>query len=731
MAILLHGRLFFGKALHTQQGLVSVLLFILFALPIDSQAQFTKLLDFGTSENGLYPRSTPISDGTFLYGMTAEGGTQKLGVIYKVKPDGSGFTKLLDFDGTNGANPYGSLVSDGTYLYGMTQRGGANSQGTIFKIKPDGTSFTILFDFSYAISGRFPEGSLIYDGTFLYGMASQGGSKFYGTIFKILPDGSGFNTLLEFDYTTNGGYPHGSLFSDGTFLYGMTTFDGVSDNGTIFKIKSDGTGYTKLLTFSGAANGSQPWGSLISDGTFLYGMTLSGGSNNNGAIFKIMLDGTGFAKLLNFSNTITGGYPAGSLVSDGTFLYGTTTQGGALGYGTIFKIKPDGTGFLKLKDDDNGSSGPYPQGTLLLNGTSLFGVKSNGGLGRFGTTFKINLDGSGYATLLSFEISGNKPTGSLISDGTFLYGMTAEGGLSNYGTIFKVKPDGTGFFRLLDFDGTLKGSRPSGALISDGTFLYGMTGQGGANDAGVIFKVKPDGTGFLKLLDFNSTSFGYPYGSLVYDGTFLYGTANGGANSYGAIFKIKPDGAGFATVLDFDGTNGAYPRGSLIYDGTYLYGITYQGGSNGGWGVAYKIKPDGTGFLNLHNFDNTDGGNPLGSLIAIGSTLYGMTSSGSLDGSGNIYKVNSDGTGFTELFPFIQNDTGGNPTGSLITDGTFLYGLTPYGGTLGFGTIFKLKPDGTNFAKLYEFNDGKSPAGSLISDGSFIYGVTYDGVLMD
>lgn len=259
MAIPLYGRLIIGKNLHAQQGLVSILLFFLLALAIDSQAQFTKLLDFGTSGNGLYPRSAPISDGTFLYGMTTEGGAQKLGVIYKVKLDGTGYTKLFDFDDTNGANPYGSLISDGTFLYGITQRGGVNSQGTIFKIKPDGTGFTKLMDFSYVATGGYPLGSLIYDGSFLYGMTTQGGSKSYGTIFKILPDGSGYSKLLEFDYTTNGGYPYSSLVSDGTFLYGMTTLDGVSDNGTIFKIKLDGTGYTKLLTLNATANGSLPW----------------------------------------------------------------------------------------------------------------------------------------------------------------------------------------------------------------------------------------------------------------------------------------------------------------------------------------------------------------------------------------------------------------------------------------------------------------------------------------
>jgi len=58
-----------------------------------------------------------ISDGTYLYGMTQQGGDDNKGVVFKIKLDGTSYTKLLDFDGTNGETPYGSLVSDGSFLY--------------------------------------------------------------------------------------------------------------------------------------------------------------------------------------------------------------------------------------------------------------------------------------------------------------------------------------------------------------------------------------------------------------------------------------------------------------------------------------------------------------------------------------------------------------------------------------------------------------------------------------
>src|SRR5258706_606202 len=562
-------------------------------------------------------------------------------------------------------------------------------------------------------------------------MTSDGGANQLGTLYKIKPDGTGFVNLLDFDGANNGSSPYGSLLFDGAFLYGMTSQGGSNGNGTIFKIKPDGTGYAKLLDFAYATNGGYPYGSLTSDGTFLYGMTSQGGSKIYGMIFKIMPDGS-FTKILDFDNSTKGAYPKGSLVFDGTFLYGTTTDYGLNSRGTTFKIKPDGTGFVKLLDNDVGTNGPRPEGTLIIDGSFLYGVKSGGGTGTApffpGTIFKIDPNGAGYAKLFSFEVAGNSPSGSLNSDGTFLYGLTSAGGLLNYGTLFKIKPDGTGFVRLLDFNGASKGSRPMGRPTYDGTFLYGMTSQGGANDAGTIFKIKPDSTGYVKLLDFDyATSGGNPNGSLITNGTSLYGmTTNGGPSNYGSIFTIKNDGTGFVNLLDLDYTNNrAYPNGSLTTDNTYLYGLTSQGGSSG-FGTLFKVRLDGTGIVKLVDFDNTNGANPYGSLITDGTFLYGMTSSGGSNGNGTIFKVRPDGTGFVTLLDF-DNNNGSLPHGSLTLIGSTLYGMTSGGGIPGFGVLFKIKTDGTGYARILDFNDGSHPEGSLITDGTFLYGMTARG----
>ena len=357
---------------------------------------------------------------------------------------------------------------------------------------------TIILPF-IGTNGANPECTLFFDGTFLYGTTSVGGTFNDGNIFKVKPDGTGYSTLMSFN-DTNGLYPK-SLISDGVFLYGITSAGGLYGFGTVFKIKPDGSSYSRLFDFNGF-NGQGPSDALFYDGVFLYGVTGAGGANNNctggcGVIFKIKPDGTGFTKLYDFDYT-NGSQPEGSLISDGTFLYGTANSGGVNGIfnapGVIFKIKPDGTGFTKLHVFNDSTEGVYPVGKLFYDGTFLYGATCCGGLYNGvdeGTIFKIKPDGTSFTTLYDFtSINGRHPVGALISDGTYLYGITNDGGINYWGVIYKIKPDGTGYTKLYDFD-FLHGANPHASLIYDGNFLYGTTYTGTYNlpDPGLVFKL--------------------------------------------------------------------------------------------------------------------------------------------------------------------------------------------------------------------------------------------------
>src|SRR5438093_81359 len=132
----------------------------------------------------------------------------------KLNPDGTGFTVLKNFDYyTTGGYRHARLVqgADGA-LYGTAVSGGSSCYGTVFKLNPDGTGFTVLKNFDYYTTGGYLGTKLVQgtDGA-LYGTASQGGSSGYGAVFMLNPDGSDFTVLLNFDNSTTGAYPSAGL----------------------------------------------------------------------------------------------------------------------------------------------------------------------------------------------------------------------------------------------------------------------------------------------------------------------------------------------------------------------------------------------------------------------------------------------------------------------------------------------------------------------------------------
>ena len=190
----------------------------------------------------------------------------------------------------------------------------------------------------------------------LYGTASEGGSSDYGTVFKLNTNGTGFTVLKNYDYSTTGGYLYGTLIqgADGA-LYGTASNGGSSDGGTVFKLNTNGNGFTVLKNLSPAsdltADGGYPFAGLVqaTDGA-LYGTTNGGGGSGDGTVFKLNPDGTGFTVLTNFDYSTTGGYPLRRVdPGNGRRALRHGVQGGSNGSGTVFKLNTDGTGFTVLE----------------------------------------------------------------------------------------------------------------------------------------------------------------------------------------------------------------------------------------------------------------------------------------------------------------------------------------------------------------------------------------------
>jgi len=319
-----------------------------------------------TNSDGTKPRAELILSGNSLYGTAGGGGSGGHGTLFVVNTNGTGFTNLHSFTYSDGSWPSAPLILSGNTLYGTTYGGGSSGKGTVFAVSTDGTDFTNLHNFA-AVStnssgvytnsdGTHPYGSLVLSGNTLYGPAADGGSSGNGTVFAVNTDGTGFTNLHNFTppYTSftgtnsDGAQPAALIVSDNA-LYGTAMYGGSSGRGTVFKVNTDGTGFTNLHSFTGLAFDTNGAGAvpndLILSGSSLYGTTANGGHSGRGTVFKVNADGTAYTTLYKFtlgdpylfSTNSDGAVPSGLILSGNT-LYGTAVVGGSSGNGTVFSL---------------------------------------------------------------------------------------------------------------------------------------------------------------------------------------------------------------------------------------------------------------------------------------------------------------------------------------------------------------------------------------------------------
>jgi len=373
-----------------------------------------------------------------------------------------------------------------------------------------------------------------------------------------------------------------------------------------------------------------------------------------------------------------------------------------------------------LYDFNTGSNyDSWPYGCAITDsGNVFYGMTTyntqNSTNSQYGQIFRINKDGSNYELMHTFpekSNDGNVPVGKLALADSFLFGITYKGGSYGYGTIFKIKTDNSGFKILRSFFGGDDGMYPLTSLTKVDSFLYGMTFTGGLNNRGIIYKIKTDGTKYRKIYDFvgDSTDGAHPmFTTLASDGSVLYGITSHGGNfrmttDQGVLFKINTDGSGYKILHFFDGPpfDGANPTGSLILSDSLIYGITSEGGN---WlnGEIYKIKKDGSDFVQLHSFKggSSDGSVPLASMTKFGDTLFGMTMNGGDRDLGVIYRMNLDGSHFSIIHSFTgELNDGRYPRYSnelMILNGGDIYGMVSMGGISDLGMIFKYKNPNTD-----------------------------------
>lgn len=360
--------------------------------------------------------------------------------------------------------------------------------------------------------------------------------------------------------------------------------------------------FTALSAVTPATNldGADPTTSLILVSNVLYGTTRTGGISNEGTLFQLNADGSGFAVLHYFTNGTDGGIPAGpgALVYSSNALFGVTSFGGNGApprRGAVFRINTDGTGFTNLYSF-SGADGQNPSAQLTISGGILFGTThSGGGTGKKGTIFAINTDGSGFQTLFAFSgTNGSFPSSPpMLANGT-LYGVTLSGS-NGFGSVYRINPDGNNFTNLYSFTGGLDGYLPEAALTLFSNQLYGTTTAAGVSNMGTVFRLNTDGSGFTVLHEFRGLwDAGAPFGGVTVYSNVMYGTAIDGnisSGNYGIVYRMNPDGTAFTNVYNYSGgSDGAAPESTLALNGNTLYGITPIGGS------AFSSGGDGTLF---------------------------------------------------------------------------------------------------------------------------------------
>ncbi|MGB8886055.1 MAG: choice-of-anchor tandem repeat GloVer-containing protein [Candidatus Korobacteraceae bacterium] len=651
--------------------------------------------------------------------------------------------KLLHTFNPNGeeAYPYAGLIADHAgNLYGTTYEGGIHGSGTVFELMPNGSggwTQKVLHSFNEnGADGAYPEAALIFDAAGnLYGTTYEGGIHYAGAVFELTPQQGGSWTeklLHSFNYDgTDGAYLEAGLIFDGSGnLYGTTAYGGIHGYGAVFKL---------------APNGSGGWTE-----TLLHSFNYSTGD---------------------------GAYPYAGLTIDGSGkLYGTTYEGGIHGYGAVFELAPNGSGgwteTVLHSFNYNGVDGAYPYTALIFDGSGkLYGTTYEGGMHGDGAVFELAPNGSGGWTetiLHSFNYNGAdgaNPYASLIFDHAGnLYGTTSYGGIHYVGAVFELSPNGSGgwtetILHSFNFNGT-DGYYPYAGLISDAAGnLYSTTYYGGRYTVGTMFELSPNGSGGWTektpySFDYNGTDGAYPEAGLISDaaGNFYGTTSSGGIYDAGTVFELSPNGSGGYThklLYSFgNGTDGSYPYAGLVLDGSgNLYGTTSYGGIHYYYGTVFELSPNGSGgwtetLLHSFNYNGSDGAYPYAGLIRDGSgNLYGTTESGGIHGYGTVFEFTPNGSGgWTEtiLHSFNYNTGDGNyPQAGLILDGAGnLYGTTESGGIHGYGTVFELSPHGGSWTEtvLRSFNDNGAdayePEAGLTLDGTGnLYGTTpYGGI---
>lgn len=385
------------------------------------------------------------------------------------------------------------------------------------------TGYMKVYSFTGGTDGRDPATALTFDSAGnAYGTTAAGGDFDLGAVFKLTPSGDGFvqTVIYSFSGGNDGSDPHGgvTLGPDGN-LYGTAVAGGsggfcTGDGcGVVFKLTPSGDQWfeTTLYSFKGGTDGWGPGSRVVFDAAGnLFGTTPNGGSHSFGTIFKLTrtANGTWRERIIhNFTGGKDGATGSlGDLIFDAAGnIYGIAEQGGANGFGTVYKLSPSPTGgwiLTTLYAFKGMPDAAFPFGGLIFDAAgNLYGTTFFGGTAGMGTVFQLTRGPNGKwqeNVLYNFlgGTDGSLPTSTLIFDAKGrLFGTTSAGGhvSCDCGTVFRLTLSGGSWIeKIVHFFGGSDGFAPNyGLTFNPAGDLFGATPAGGTFHKGMIFKFTP------------------------------------------------------------------------------------------------------------------------------------------------------------------------------------------------------------------------------------------------
>jgi uncharacterized repeat protein (TIGR03803 family) len=395
---------------------------------------------------------------------------------------------------------------------------------------------SVLYSFQGGLDGTQPVAGLIADKAGnLYGTTAFGGAADSGTIYELTYSAGLWTetVLYSFQGGTDGAYPFSTLVLDESGnLYGTTLAGGTGCSicGTVFRLSRHGGTWTETLlhSFSGL-DGANPFGGLLRDSAGnLFGTTNSGGTGFEGTVYKLTAQDDRRkgpwpeTVLYSFAGEVDGGLPLSDVVQDRSGrLYGTTTAGGADGFGVVFQLTPPRfrgepwreTAIYSFTGQNDGAE-PY-DGVAFDRRGSLVGAAALGGDpscsgGGCGTIYQLIPPSTPRGawsenTLYAFTggLDGAQPLAKPILDSKGnVYGTTSFDGTANpcypyCGTVFELAPPSGSTptwteTTLYGFAGGSDGSSPEASLLLGKLgVLYGTTTNGGYPGGGTVIEIVP------------------------------------------------------------------------------------------------------------------------------------------------------------------------------------------------------------------------------------------------